>query len=481
MRAAFALLLLAICTAPLVLSGRDLLARTSAGAPAVEYTCPMHPAFTQDHPGDCPICGMKLVPVKPHPPGRHMGPLGPTDRPAAAAPSAAGAIQIDTEKQRVLGIAVSAVRRSGGMRALRLSGRVATDEARLYKLNAGVAGSMRDVSAATTGSRVKKDQVLGSFYAPDTISVMQLFILNTQGYGRRTPQAFNPDGSPVGTGKGEDEADVGHKNSSLYNANIQQRVMQLENFGVSAMQREEIARAGRVPDTIKIVSPADGFVLARNVFPGLKFDRGFEFYRIADLRRVWVMADVFPQDAPHVRAGMRAEVSVPGQGVNLATTVTEILPQVDADSRTLKVKLALDNPGCVLRPDMFVDVSLSVDLPSALVVPSDAIVDSGLLKRVFVQTSDGLLEPRVVQTGWRSGDEVEIVKGLSLGELVVTAGTFFLDSETRMSPGPSGAAEPNAARPVPAGHPPRGDPGTPIEAGAGVGREQGLDAGGGAR
>ena len=235
----------------------------------------------------------------------------------------------------------------------------------------------------------------------------------------------------------------------------------MENFGVSAQQRKEIMQERRVPDTIKIVSPADGFVLARNVFPGMKFDRGFELYRIADLRKVWVLADVFPQDARHVRPGMRAEVSVPEQDVKLPAVVKEILPQFDAATRTLKVKLALDNPGYVLRPDMFVEVSLAVALPSAVVVPSDAVVDSGLVKRVFVQSGEGLFEPRRVETGWRAGDRVEIVKGLSAGEIVVTSGTFFLDSETRMRSPPSGAAATDP--PVPTGHGSRGGAGASLE------------------
>jgi Cu(I)/Ag(I) efflux system membrane fusion protein len=377
----------------------------------------------------------------------------------AAAPSA-GVMRISAEKQRVLGIVVAPARRSSGARALRLLGRVAPDETRLYKVNAGVNGSMRDVSPATTGSRVTKGEALGSFYAPEAVSPIQLYILNTQGYVRAKVRSVTEE--PSGE-KGEDDADVGHNNSTIYNANIQQRLITLENLGVSAQQREEILRERRVPDTIRIVSPAEGFVLARNAFPGLKFERGFELYRIADLRKVWVLADVFPQDARHVRPGMRAEISVPEEDAKLPATVKEILPQFDAATRTLKVKLVVDNPGYVLRPDMFVEASLAVELPSAVVVPSDAVVDSGLAKRVFVQSAEGAFQPRSVQTGWRSGDQVEIVKGLAPGEVVVTAGTFFLDSETRMRPPPSGAAAADAPPPAPTGLRPRGGAGTSME------------------
>jgi Cu(I)/Ag(I) efflux system membrane fusion protein len=483
MRTTSVLLSLAICSASLSFSGSGLLrhaaadAAAAAAAAAVQYRCPMHPTFVQDRRGDCPVCGMKLVPVKPAPAAPAANGASPADRGSAergpSAESAAAAMRIGADKQKVLGIVATPVQRSAGSRTLRVLGRVALDETRLYKLNAGVGGSIRDVSHVATGSRVRKGQVLGSFYAPDTLSVLQLFILNNAGYDR-FKLGTKPDGSREGEGKGEDEADVrgNRATSGLKKANIQQRIMQLENYGVSELQRDEIAREGRVPDTIKIVAPASGFVLARNVFPGLKFDRGFEFYRIADLRKIWVLADVSLQDARHVRIGMRAEVSVPEQQVALPATVTEILPQFDAATRALKVKLALDNPGYVLRPDMFVDVALKVDLPAAVVIPSDAIVDSGLVKRVFVRSGEGVFEPRAVETGWRSGDQVEVVKGLGPGELVVTSGTFFLDSETRMRPPPSGAAAPNGETPVPTGHPSRGGAGDPIEARASAAREE---------
>jgi membrane fusion protein, copper/silver efflux system len=500
-----AIALAAICCGTLTLSWSAGLAPASAEAKAVEkFHCPMHPSYVQDHKGDCPVCGMKLVPVKgaadpaAHPdhasapaaaagparPGQYSCPMHPEvvqdgegrcpscgmKLVRVEAPERAGpALAISPDKQQILGIAVTPAQKAAGARALRLVGRVAPDEARLYKLNAGLMGSVRDVAPVTVGSRVRKSQILGSFYAPDATSVLQLFVLNTQGFDYKKAGGFKADGSPMGDGKGENQKDFGGgKTSSLTNANIQQRIMQLENYGVSDLQRLEIAREGRIPDFIKIVSPADGVVLARGIFPGLKFDRGFEFYRIADLRKVWVLADVFMQDARHVKVGMRAEVSVPEQRETLPATVTEILPQFDAATRTLKVKLTVDNPGLVLRPDMFVDVAVKVELPSGVTVPSDAIVDSGLVKRVFVQTAAGSFEPRVVETGWRSGDQVEVVKGLRPGERVVSSGTFFLDSETRMRPPPSGAAA-AGAEPVPSGSRSRGGAGEALEATATAG------------
>ncbi|MFL5277278.1 MAG: efflux RND transporter periplasmic adaptor subunit [Myxococcales bacterium] len=385
---------------------------------AAKYRCPMHTDVVQDHEGICPICNMKLVEVKPEP------------------KNAQGAVAVPADKQSLLGIAVGSVERSAGSRTIRVPGRVTPDETRVYHINAGIDGSIRELPPITTGSRVHKDQILGGFYAPSAMSTMQIYLVNLSGYDRAVRQ--KEDG-------GQNEP------ISAVNLNLQQRLVQLENMGVSKLQREEMYKTRVVPDTIKIVSPADGFVLSRNITFGQKFDRGYEFFRIADLKRVWVMADVFAQDAGDVQPGMKAQISVPGRG-KMTGTVTEVLPQFDSLSRTLKVRIAVENPKLVLRPDMFVDVQLSASMPEALTVPADAVVDSGVTQTVYVETAPGMFEARKVETGFRNGDRIEIASGLTEGQKIATSGAFFLDSETRMRAPVSGAAAQHAAVPVPTGH-----------------------------
>ena len=179
-------------------------------------------------------------------------------------------------------------------------------------------------------------------------------------------------------------------------------------------------------------------MLARNVSPGLKFDRGAEWYRIADLSRIWILADVFENEAQYFRPGVRARASLPNQQKSFVVTVSDVPPQFDPATRTLKLRLEADNPGMALRPDMFVDVELPVKLPSAITVPLDAVLDSGLRKTVFVERTSGVFEPRVVETGWRMGDRVQIVHGLSAGERVVVSGNFFVDSESRLKSAAAG-------------------------------------------
>ena len=146
-----------------------------------------------------------------------------------------------------------------------------------------------------------------------------------------------------------------------------------------------------------------------------------EFYRIADLSRVWIQADVFGSEAQNIHPGTIARVTLSDRGKTFSARVSNVLPQVDPATRTLKLRLEADNPGFALRPDMYVDVELPAPMPTGLTVPQDAVIDSGREQRVFVETKSGVFEPRPVETGWRSGDRVEIVHGLAEGERVVAS------------------------------------------------------------
>jgi RND family efflux transporter MFP subunit len=374
------------------------------------YVDPMHPAYTSDKPGIAPDCGMQLQPVYAD------GVIVPAG--SGNAPPSTGAVQIDAAKQQLFGVRVSPVVESSGTYKLRLFGRVTPDEASIYKLNAGIEGYIREVSTVTTGSLVRKNQVLATFSSPSATMTIQNYVLNLGAEDRFKKSAS--------------EGSVEGQSLPAANANIQQRTQQLQNLGMSTLQMEEIRRTREFPDSIKILAPADGFVLARNVSPGQKFERDTEWYRIADLRRVWILADVFENEAQYLHPGTRVTVSLPNQVKTLAGRVSDVLPQFDAAARTLKVRLEVENPGYVLRPDMFVDVELPVAFSRALVVPTSALIDSGLKKTVFVERGEGLFAPRLVETGRRFDDRVEIAKGLEPGERIVVSGNFLINSESRL-------------------------------------------------
>ena len=174
-------------------------------------------------------------------------------------------------------------------------------------------------------------------------------------------------------------------------------------------------------------------MLARNVSIGQRIDRGDELYRIADLRRVWILADVSGPVAARVRPGTTVRVSIPGEAVSLGARVsTDVLPQFDAVTQAVRLRLEAENPDYLLRPGMFVDVDVPITLPPAIAIPVEAVRDSGLEKIVFVEHGTGDFESRPVRTGWRFGGHVEIVDGLVPGERIVVSGVFLLDSESRL-------------------------------------------------
>jgi RND family efflux transporter MFP subunit len=375
------------------------------------YVDPMHPAYKSDKPGIAPDCGMELVPVYED--------------------GSAGSVSVGAEGRQLLGVKVGAVERRPDNRTVRFLGRVVPDESGVYRVNAGIAGYIRDIAPVTTGSQVRKDQVLATFSAPDSINWIQAYLVALNAMDRLRQD-------------GQERA----ASTALASSNYQQRLEQLQNLGMAPIQIEEIKRTREVPERIRILAPADGFVLARNLTVGQKFDRGAEWFQIADLGRVWILADVFPQEARHLRPGARARVTLPELGTTLMGRVAEILPQFDESTRTLKVRIEADNPGYALRPGMFVDVELPVALPPTLAVPADAVVDSGLKKAVYVVTGEGVFEPRRVETGWRHGNRVEIVSGLTPGERIVVSGTFLIDSESRMKTAAAGVHGESSEDPV---------------------------------
>ncbi|HEX7623701.1 MAG TPA: efflux RND transporter periplasmic adaptor subunit [Anaeromyxobacteraceae bacterium] len=401
----------------------------SAGSRKVlYYVDPMHPAYRSDKPGIAPDCGMQLEAVYADGGAATPGAEG------GASPRPAGAVSIDQDKQQLLGVRVAAVERAPGKHAVRLFGRVVQDETRAYMLNAATEGFIHQLSAVTTGSHVKKGQWLASVFSVEVRTPLQAYItaLDVQ------------DQDPTA----RKEAGVNLAAGTTANSSARFTVERLKGIGMSDRQIDEVRRTRQIPVTIAIYSPTEGFVTARNVSLGQKFDKGAEWYRIANLDKVWILADVFENEAAYLKPGMRAQVTLPKQGKSLPARVSEVLPQFDGATRTMKVRLEADNPGYVLRPEMFVDVELSIELPAAMSIPVDAVVDSGLRKTVFVERGQGSFEPRVVETGWRFGERVEVVKGLAPGERIVTSGTFLVDSESRLKSAAAGVYGAPAKDPV---------------------------------
>jgi YHS domain-containing protein len=214
------------------------------------------------------------------------------------------------------------------------------------------------------------------------------------------------------------------------------------------LQIQELIQSRNRVENVDITSPANGFILLRNVSDGQRFDKGTELFRIADLSRVWILVDVFERDASLVRSDQPVKLELPNQGRTFEARMTETLPQFDNITRTMKLRLEADNADFVLKPDMFVDVELPLSLAESLVVPAEAVLDAGLRQTVFVALGDGYFEPRRVQVGARLGEQVQITQGLKAGENIVVSGNFLLDSESRMKMAVAHAQDKAAIDPV---------------------------------
>jgi Cu(I)/Ag(I) efflux system membrane fusion protein len=398
-------------------------ADSKTGRHVIYYVDPMHPAYRSDKPGIAPDCGMQLEPV-------FAGDAGNASLLSPLAQMPAGAVGIDGATQQLLGIRVAPVQKSGASRTVRVVGRVLPEDTRVYRINSGVDGVIRETYDDSLGVRVKKDQKLATYYAPDFLSVASGFLAAVQ----NVPGAVGRDGARSVPFPG---ALAQQGRSSL-----QGYTDRLRNLGMSDAQIQRVAESRQLPENIDVVAPADGFILARNITPGQHFMFGTEFYRIADLSRVWVVAEVSEQDATYLRPGGLAQISLKDEEIHSPARIADSLPQSEAGGGTVKLRLEVDNPQFALRPEMLVDVELPVRLPPAVTIPLDALVDSGARARVYVERGEGIFEPREVETGWRFGERVEIRRGLQSGERVVVAATFLVDSESRLkapSPGPAPA------------------------------------------
>jgi RND family efflux transporter MFP subunit len=374
----------------------------SGGRKVLYYVDPMNPGHRYDKPGIAP-CGMALEPVYADGGGVTPG--------AGSVP--AGAVRVSPDKQQLIGVRTERVEKGSASHMVRLLGRVAADETRIYRITVSVDGWIRSAAPVSAGSLVKKDETLATFYAPEFLAAQQAYIYTLGSQGRPQPGGKETTSS-----------------QDLASRQLKQYENGLRNLGMGEQQIREIAETRKFDENIKISSPITGFVLQRNISPGQRFEKGSELFRIGDLSRVWILVDTYENEARWFRPGQGVPVRY--QGKTFTARVSHVLPQFDPATRTLKVRLEMDNPGYLLRPDMFVDIEFPVTMPPGITVPADAVIDSGLKKTVYVDRGNGNFEPRTVETGRWFNERVEIVRGLMPGERIVVSGNFLLDSESRM-------------------------------------------------
>jgi membrane fusion protein, copper/silver efflux system len=368
------------------------------------YQCPMHPAITSDHPGECPICGMKLVLIAQH--------AEDSQAKATAHVEGMATVTIDPGRQQLIGLRTAKVGKGSVGGIWHTVARIEVAPTRVRKTNVKVEGFVERVFVDFVGQSVRKGQPLFSIYSPALLAAQNEYLLALQ-----TKESLAKGGAAPENG------------DSLVTAARRR----LELWDVPASEIARLTSTREPSKTLTLVSPIAGVVTAKNVVQGARLSPGEAPYEITDLGEVWAMADAYESDLTRVQPGMKASLTLAAYPDRVFTgSVAFIDPVFDAKTRTVKVHLHFMNPKRELKPEMFGEVTLQGVARDGLRIPADAVIRAGMQDVVFLSTGAGKFEPRVVRIGTKNGDEVEVTGGLELGQEVVTRANFLVDSESQL-------------------------------------------------
>jgi membrane fusion protein, copper/silver efflux system len=436
---------------------------------AVKYHCPMHPTYISDKPGDCPICGMRLVPIASSgaiekaageaQPGQQtektggknerkilyytdaMNPNYRSDKPGKApdgmdlvavyeeespAPGNSSVpgylpVKITPERQQAMGVITDEAKVMNLDQSIRTVGRVTPDETRIHHIHTKFEGYIEHIHVNFVGQYVKAGDPLYSIYSPELLATQKEYLL-----ALKAKEQMNASGQ-VSRLPGIDLVASARERLSLWDIGPEQ-IAQIE-------ENREPLRA------LLIRSDVSGFVSAKTAIHGMKITPSDTLYDITDLSSVWVLADVYELNLPFVKVGIPAQIQLPYQaGKLLHGRVTFIDPTLDEKTRTVKARLEFSNPGEMLKPEMYVDVVFGGTLGRGIAVPESSVISTGERMIVFVAKEDGVFEPREVSTGVKIRGFYEIKKGVAAGEKVVIGANFLLDSESKLKASISGAS-----------------------------------------
>jgi len=378
-----------------------------AAAPAAKkerkikyWVSPMDPGYVSDKPGKAP-CGMDLVPVY---------------EDAAEAGATPGAIAVSPATVQSMGVRTAKVEVRPLSRDTITVGRVTFDERRLATITTKVNGWVERLYVNATGDPVRKGQTLLSIYSPELVSAQEEYLLALKNYRNMAKSQV---------------AEMADGAKRLLEAS-QRR---LSYFDITPGQIETLKRTGEVKKNLVLISPANGIVTKRLVTQGMYVQMNTPLLEVADLSTVWVDADIYQYELPWIKVGQAVEMSLdylPGE--TFSGTIDYIYPYLKEATRTARVRLRFPNPQLKLKPEMFAQVKIKSPVTKeAVVVPTEAVLDTGLKQHVFIALGGGKFEPREVKLGvYGDGNQVrEVVSGLKGGEEVVTSAQFLLDSESR--------------------------------------------------
>ncbi len=364
---------------------------SGTAAAAEKWLCPMHPTYIDDHKSACPICGMDLVPA-----GEFAAQLGGG---ASGVPGMA-ALELSDDAIRLAGVRTRPATVETMTSEIRAVGLVTADENRVRSVQTRITGWIETLTVSAIGTPVSKGEPLLTIYSPELVA-SQAELLRAIAAG-----------------------DV------LLAESARQR---LRLFDVADSFVARLEASGEVARAVPLASPVTGVVTERMAYEGMQVAPGMALFQVSDLSEVWIETRFYEYEASLVAAGMPVEVRLPHDpSVVLQGSIDYVYPTLDDASRTLAARVVFANDFGLLRPGMYANVTLAVDRGEALVVPDDAILDTGERQLVFVALGEGRFAPREVEVGIRAGGQAQILSGLETGDDVVVKANFLLDSESRI-------------------------------------------------
>lgn len=327
-------------------------------------------------------------------------------------------VEIPQEKQRLIGVRTTEVSIRPLQKIMRTVGRVEYDERRLATVNAKVEGWIERLYVDYTGKYVKKGEPLAEVYSPELVATQQEF-LNALRWAKQ--------------GSESKSGDINKMLIKDADAIVQAARERLKLWDISDDQIRRVEDSGKAVRTLTIYSPVSGYVVQKMAVQGMRVMPGEKLFDVADLSSVWVISDIYEYELPSIKVGETAQIrlsSFPGK--DFFSKIDYVYPTLSGETRTAKVRFSLPNPGGQLRPQMFTNVEVKIDLGKKLSIPDDAVIDTGTRQIVYVDKGDGNFEPREVMLGLSAEGFREVLMGLRAGEKVASSATFLIDSEAQL-------------------------------------------------
>jgi len=333
-----------------------------------------------------------------------------------------GTVQISPERQQLIGVKIGTVEMTPLEKVIRTVGRVDYDEKRLVTISPKIGGWIEDLYVDFTGRFVQQGEPLLTIYSPELVSTQEEYLLALRAKKDLIKSPF-----PEVAGSGNSLAESAKRRLKLWD--------------ISDEQIKALEESGQPKKTLTLYSSFSGFVLEKAAYKGMNVMPGMVLFKLADLSVVWLYADIYEYELPFIRLGQQASIQLsylPGE--NFTGKAIYIYPSLNPETRTAKVRFEIPNPHGKLKPEMYANVEIKVHLGRKLAVPEGAIIDTGIRQLAIVDKGSGYFEPREVKVGAKVDNYYEVIKGLKVGEKVVTSANFLIDSESKLKEAVGGMA-----------------------------------------